>query len=203
MRRIACLLLATLGWMAGLALRSIEPPLAPAAVAGILGAAAGGEERWRCAACWGWRGTWLDSAPADRQREPDGCGAASLAVLLRHQRRGITQELLWSVCRLPHGGTSLGRLAWAARCFGVGCRVCWSPDPATLPVPALVHLRRGHFVVLLQSDSHNAWILDPACGRVRVPRRELAARSSGAALVLEPASASRAAPLLPSLEEDS
>jgi len=195
------LVLAGTAWIAGLACRAAEEPAAADSLVGFVRALEGGREGWTCAAIWGWRGTWLDGADLDRQRAPDGCGPAALAAVLKPRRDGITQGLLWSICRQPEGGTTLGRLAWAAQRFGVACRVCWALDPAALPPPALLHLRRGHFVVLQRCDPSRAWIFDPACGVVCVPRRELTTRASGAALVFEPAGARGCAPI--HLEEDS
>jgi hypothetical protein len=181
------LVLAATAWSAGLAARQVEQPTAAVSLPGLLRALSGGEASWACAAGWGWRGEWVASATADRQRAPDGCGPAALAAVLRQSRPGMSQELLWSICRQPAGGTTLGRMAWPAQRFGVRCHVCWVPDPTQLPCPAIVHLRRGHFVVLQRYDGARAWVLDPACGVVRVPQREFVAHASGAALVFEPA----------------
>lgn len=194
------LLLAALAWSAGLAARGLDRPETSAACTGYAQSAARGLDGWRAAACWGWRCRLIGAAPAALQHARDGCGPAALWSVLAERRRGLTQDLLWSICRDPAGGTTLGRLAWAARRFGVGCRICWAAEPAALPSPAIVHLQRGHFVVLQRSERDCAWVFDPACGVVRVPWPVLTARSSGAALHLEPVSGG-IAPLATHMED--
>jgi hypothetical protein len=150
----------------------------------LVDAARGGPSAWGAAAEWGLRSRWEGDAGPDRQHAPDGCGAAALHALLQQHRPRPTQDLLWSVCRAPRGGATLGRLAWAARRFGCACEVIWSRDLGAVRPPAIVHLARGHFVVLERCDPAHAWLLDPACGRLRVPLVTLQRRASGAALQL-------------------
>jgi hypothetical protein len=196
-------LAATLAWNIGLGEHAMARPATVASLPAIVRTLTGGEASWRCAITWGWRGRRVESTSIDLQRAPDGCGPAALAAVLRRSQAGISQDLLWSICRLPGGGTTLGRLAWTARRFGQPCRVCWTADPASLPCPAIVHLRRGHFVVLQRCGSEAASVLDPGCGIVSVPRCVLAARASGAALVFDAAAAPAHTPESESsLEED-
>lgn len=146
-------------------------------------AAARGPDAWRTAQAWGARSRWLDAATAGRQRFADACGPACLDVLLHHHGLCVPQTLLWNICRLPEGGTSMQRLAAAARRFGVPCSIDTCFPPRDLPLPAIVHLQRRHFVVLLGIDAESALLLDPACGRIRVPTAELLRQASGVVLV--------------------
>lgn len=136
----------------------------------------------RALRAWGPDCAWLGPGREALQAASDGCGAAALAVVLRRHGRFVPQRLLWTLCRLPHGGTNLGRLARAARSFGVQPAVGFAADFAALPVPAVVHLRRGHFVVLDAWVPPFAVLFDPACGRVRVRGAALREAASGAVL---------------------
>src|SRR5262249_61311551 len=78
----------------------------------------------------------------------DGCGAASLAIVLRACGRDTAQHLIWCMSRVPGGGTTLGRLARVANALGVHAAVDVAADWGAVALPAIVHLRRGHFVVL-------------------------------------------------------
>ena len=145
-------------------------------------AAQAGPGAWETALAWGLHSRWHGPARLDRQRLPDACGPAALASILRHSGVRVRQELLWSMCRLPGGGTSLERLAAAARAFGLDCSTRYDSDLHLLALPAVVHLRRRHFVVLSHLDSGRAEITDPTCGAVVVPAPELLRQASGAAL---------------------
>jgi len=147
-------------------------------------AAAHGPDAWRAAQSWGARSRWLDAAAGcGRQRRDDACGPACLEILLRHHGRRVRQSLLWNICRLPHGGTSMQRLAVTAGRFGLPCRIGAGVELGDLPLPAVVHLRRRHFVVLLGVDARNALVIDPACGRIRIPAAALRRQASGIVLV--------------------
>ena len=141
-----------------------------------------GPAGWLAAAAWGMRCRWEGEAREDRQRLSDACGPAALRAVLRHRGLDATQELLWSLCRTPGGGTTLGRLAVVARRFGHEPRLIWDPWLEHVQTPAIVHLGRGHFVVLERCSATCAWILDPACGRLRVPLGVLRRSASGATL---------------------
>lgn len=135
---------------------------------------------------WGPDCAWLGLGRDALQTTPDGCGAAALAAVLRRQGRTVPQRLLGTVCRLPHGGTNLGRLARAARSFGVQPTVGFATAFAALPLPAIVHLRRGHFVVLEGWSPPVAVLFDPGCGRVRIRDAALRDAASGAVLCVGP-----------------
>ena len=143
-----------------------------------------GPAAWRAASSWSPRSRWLAPAGVHAQRFEDGCGAASLAAVLHPRGIHVSQSLLWSILRQPRGGTTLGAIARAARGFGIGCEVRWE-SPEHLPTPAIVHLRRLHFVVLRKVGPELAEILDPACGVMQVRTHDLIRQASGAALVFE------------------
>ncbi len=101
--------------------------------------------------------------------------------------RRVPQDVLWSACRRRGGGTTLGCLANAARAFGFPVRILVVADFAALELPAIVHLQRGHFVVLEHWTANVAEITDPACGRIRVRGARLRRAASGAVLVRDAA----------------
>jgi hypothetical protein len=141
-----------------------------------------GPRAWVAAIEWGPRSRWEGDAAEDRQHLLDACGPAALRAVLRERGLPATQEVLWSICRVRGGGTNLGRLAGVAERFGHPCRVTWDRELDTVRTPAVVHLARGHFVVLERRDGVWARVLDPACGRLRVPLADLRRRASGAVL---------------------
>jgi ABC-type bacteriocin/lantibiotic exporter with double-glycine peptidase domain len=137
------------------------------------------------AVAWGRGAVALAPLRELRQQEADGCGAAALHVLLAAHGTRVPQRLLWSMCRVPGGGARLGSLARAARCFGHRPVIASDPGLERTSLPAIVHLRRGHFVVLEARDGTQATVFDPGCGRVRVDWPALRRRASGAVLALD------------------
>jgi len=154
-------------------------------------AAQNGLPGWRLLLAWGTGSRMLHPASETRQAFLDGCGAATLAVLLRTQGIQVPQTLLWSLTRQPTGGTTLWRMAQIGRRFGGSCSVHRRvPRNGTheagwdlaLPLPGVVHLKRAHFVVLLRLRPRTALLLDPAHGLIQVPRESLRRQASGLAL---------------------
>lgn len=154
----------------------------------------GAPGQWPLLLSWGAGSRWLRDAPGSRQRFDDGCGAAVLHFLLETRGLRIPQTLLWSLTRLPTGGTTLPRMARTAQRFGVPCAVrrlsmarLQQPPAEALPHAAIVlHLRRAHFVLLLRLTPARAILLDPAMGFIDVSRRSLGHQASGLALVCDP-----------------
>lgn len=183
--------LAGAAWLGLLAAAAAQPVRRGGEVAGTVAALRRGPDAWRAWFAWGPRCDWRDAALAERQHHADACGAAALAAILRERRPRLPQDLLWSLCRLPGGGTSLARLESAAQRFGHPARFRFDAHLEHLPLPAIVHLRRRHFVVLERREAQVAHVLDPACGLVRLPLAHLVRQASGAALVLQPGDGDR------------
>jgi ATP-binding cassette, subfamily B, bacterial len=95
-------------------------------------------------------------------------------------------------CRrlVPTGrdGTTARALANAARELGLDVRALTLPsaDLASLPLPAVLHWRFCHFVVLERWSHDSADIVDPARGRTRVSSDEFNDSFTGVALVFSP-----------------
>jgi hypothetical protein len=173
-------------WMALGIVSRLETHAAAVQLFDFRAALRAGPGAWESCTSWGLRSRGLAAASADRQRCVDACGPAALAAVLRPRGVPVTQELLWSICRIPSGGTTLAGLAAAARCFGQACETRYGSTLEDLPLPAIVHLRRRHFVVLLRFAPERAEVFDPACGMVLVPGARLRREASGAALVFRP-----------------
>lgn len=87
-------------------------------------------------------------------------------------------------------GSSAAGLIAAARSLGLQARA-YSADLtalASIQLPAVLHCRYGHFVVLERWASKQATIIDPSYGRLTVSHDELGDEFSGVVLAFEPAS---------------
>jgi ATP-binding cassette subfamily B protein len=126
--------------------------------------------------------------PFVRQQEQADCGAACLAMVLRHYGKRVTLGRLRDLGNVSSYGASLASLAVAAERLGFEpCGVAMSSEALEgARLPAILHWRGNHFVVLYRLTNGHAWIADPALGRVKISRSELESRWTKRALFLRP-----------------
>lgn len=121
-----------------------------------------------------------------RQRGSSDCGAAALQMVFAHFNVECDYERLASKLEIGSGGTSMLRLKRVAESEGLRCRG-WrlaARDLNSIPLPAILFLRRNHFVVLDALDTGDGlFVRDPARGRLRITRRKLASIWRGEALL--------------------
>jgi ATP-binding cassette subfamily B protein len=119
------------------------------------------------------RGRWL--FPLIRQVDEMDCGVACLAMICRYYGRHIP---LWRLRLLAHtevDGTSLRHLCHAARELGLAARTVkasWR-HLDELPLPAIIHWRNFHWVVLVAVERRRVRIADPAIGLRWLTREEV------------------------------
>lgn len=177
-------------WIPAEMMRAIMVPSAALHLRLLLAAIDAPARSWPIYHAWG-LGCVPEPDGASRQQQSDGCGAAVLQAVLRSHGRPVPQRLLWSLTRLRGGGTTAARLADVGNHFGLECRVrrvTRAPDStltvaaSSWPLPAVLHLRRGHFVVVRRWTASAVQVFDPAYGGVRVRPQALWRRASGIAV---------------------
>jgi ABC-type bacteriocin/lantibiotic exporter with double-glycine peptidase domain len=117
------------------------------------------------------------------------CGSACLAMTLALHGRQVALDDVRRVTGLSRHGVDAQRLAAAAELFGLrarGVQLRTPEDLAFLDPGSILHWEFRHFVVFERAEKKGAWVLDPAVGRVFVPRAELDRALTGVALVFEP-----------------
>jgi ABC-type bacteriocin/lantibiotic exporter with double-glycine peptidase domain len=120
------------------------------------------------------------------QRDGNDCGAAALKMIF--DRFGIPVDYGKLLTRLNPGpeGAAMLRLKQLAEAEGLLCRG-WRLAPrdlAGIPLPAILFLRRNHFVVMeSQNSEKGVLILDPRRGRLRISVRKLLALWPGETLL--------------------
>ncbi|HLU06304.1 MAG TPA: peptidase domain-containing ABC transporter [Woeseiaceae bacterium] len=127
--------------------------------------------------------------PLILQREHAECGLACVAMVAGWFGHHVPLNVLRA--RLPpssRGATlnDLLRTAAELNMSGRPLRLEF-PDLRRLALPAILHWRMQHFVVLTRLNSRNATIHDPACGKRRVCMKELNAGFTGVAMELHEA----------------
>ena len=111
-----------------------------------------------------------------RQKYATDCGAAALQMIFSHFEIASDYEDLTLGLGVTSEGTSMLRLKHAAEARGLLCRG-WrltASDLSDIPLPAILSLRRNHFVVLdSYSPGRDLVIRDPARGRLQLSMRKL------------------------------
>lgn len=127
--------------------------------------------------------------PLVLQQEHADCGLACVAMVASFFGRRTSLHALRA--RLPTSarGATLNDLMTVAAELGMAGRpVRLEPeDLVRLKLPAVLHWRLDHFVVLVAMRRGRAIIHDPSCGRVVVSPKQLDQAFTGVALELSPA----------------
>jgi ATP-binding cassette subfamily B protein RaxB len=123
---------------------------------------------------------------AGRQIEIGECGLACLARIAEVGNRAFRLDELRREYPCPPQGSSFGRLAEIALELGfeVNAIKCTAYDLRKLRLPAILHWRGSHFVVLERLTLTGAIIFEPQNGRRNLSAVELARAYSGAVLEL-------------------
>jgi ABC-type bacteriocin/lantibiotic exporter with double-glycine peptidase domain len=122
------------------------------------------------------------------QMEVTECGAASLAMVLAAHGRFVSLEEARTACGVSRDGVDLASLMAAASTFGMKVKAL-RREPETLgdlPLPAILHWRFDHFLVLEKIGRRGFTLLDPAEGRRVVDAEEMNRSFTGMVLALLP-----------------
>ncbi len=124
-----------------------------------------------------------------RQSETAECGLACLATLLNHFGHRIGLPTLRERFVVSQKGTSLAEIFMLANACKLQCRGLSVAAEAidSVALPAILHWKGNHFVVLFDVGIDGCLVGDPAGGLKRIARAEFAACYSGTALETRPA----------------
>ncbi len=110
--------------------------------------------------------------PLVLQAERNDCGLAALLMVLRFHGATLgLEDLRRRFVHLDQGPTLTTMLSMASA-LGMAARPlrARAEELGNLSLPAILHWRFDHFVVLEKADRRGFVILDPASGRRRVAR---------------------------------
>jgi ATP-binding cassette subfamily B protein RaxB len=127
--------------------------------------------------------------PVYRQGEAAECGLACIAMIASFWGRHLDLRAMRTQFAVSLKGTTLKSL------MDIGQRLSMRARPVRLEpgqlgkmkLPCVLHWDLNHFVVLCRTNGKSAVIHDPAVGRRKIDRAELAKHFSGVALELTPA----------------
>jgi ATP-binding cassette subfamily B protein len=114
------------------------------------------------------------------------CGAACLAMVVRHFGRPVSLAHIRRLVHTSIDGTSLAGIATGAEQIGLRARSVKASKTRLdeLPLPAICHFEGNHWVVLYRVEDRHVRLADPARGLVRMDRDEFLEKWSGYAALL-------------------
>ena len=126
------------------------------------------------------------------QHSEEDCGAACIATVAKHYGRTFTFARIREAVGTGSRGTTLLGLRRGGESLGFHARQVQAP-PAIVdnlketPLPAILHWKGNHWVVLYRQRGRRYTIADPAVGIRHITRKELLEGwSSGIMLLLQP-----------------
>lgn len=131
--------------------------------------------------------------PIILQSEAAECGLACVAMIASSLRHRVSLAELRRRKPVSLAGINLSGLMDAAQSIGLDARPLRleCEELRRLRTPCILHWRMNHFVVLERAGTSTVQIVDPAIGRCRLRRPQLAKQFTGVALELSPGQAFR------------
>lgn len=134
--------------------------------------------------------------PMVRQIDEMDCGAACVAMICRHFGREVDLGYVREVVHTGTEGTGLSGFVTGAEALGLRAKALKASKArlGDLPLPAVAHLKRGHWVVVVAADARRVRIADPARGIRKVARDDFEEAWSGYIVSFAPTDALAAVP---------
>lgn len=132
--------------------------------------------------------------PYVQQIATNDCGAACLAMTLRHHGIACDPFALYRRLQPQARGVSASAILAVAREYGLEGRGIQVPATflRRLATGSILYWRSNHFVVLDSADDSGIQIVDPASGRTRLRWRSVKRPFGGVVLEFEPVDSSGA-----------
>ena len=134
--------------------------------------------------------------PLYRQLESSDCGPACIRMVSAYYGKAYRMKTLKALCHLTRIGISIRDVVGCCEAIGfeAACVNVGRTEVRRMPLPAILYLRHGHFVVLEKVRAGRSGtlytLLDPAYGRVCLPEEKLAEKwlvaGKGVAVVMSP-----------------
>ncbi len=131
--------------------------------------------------------TWGKRVPYVRQIDEMDCGAAALAMICRYHGRRVSLPRIRQLAHTALDGTSLRSIIGAANELGLAARAVKveAENIDAIAMPAIVHWEGNHWIVAERVTKRYVYVVDPAAGYERIPRKTFAEKWSGYAALMD------------------
>lgn len=107
----------------------------------------------------------MKKIPFIAQKNQQDCGLSCIAMLLAYRDKNISIEEIKEHFRVSNNGLNMANLNHILKYYGGDLISGKSKSVKNFLTPSIIHLTKGHFVVLEKVDNNYAYIVDPANGR--------------------------------------
>lgn len=130
----------------------------------------------------------IRKVPYIPQMEAVECGAAALCSILGYWGHFAPLVDVREACKVSRNGVNAANILEAAKGYGFEAEAVTleMEEINALPLPAILHWKFMHFVVLERLSKNGAWIVDPGHGRKCLDLEELGKSFTGVALCFAP-----------------
>jgi len=105
-----------------------------------------------------------------KQHDQMDCGPTCLRMIAKHYGRTIQLQELRNLCQISRSGASLLGVSEAAEKIGfrtLGVKLTFE-QLNDIELPAILHWRQNHFVILYRIQRETYWIADPGVGLIKL-----------------------------------
>ena len=135
--------------------------------------------------------------PVYKQLDSMDCGPACLRMIAKYYGRSYSLQSLRDKCQINRQGVSMLGISEAAEAIGfrtTGARVSFEKFKNEVPLPAIVHWKGRHFIIVYRITKSKVRVADPAYGLLSYSHNEFLAgfigsradEHEGIVLMLEP-----------------
>lgn len=107
----------------------------------------------------------LNEFPIILQQDVTECGPVCLKMIAQYYDKEVSLEKLNRISQKSDAtGTSMLGLSKAAEAIGLktlGTKITYERLADDIPLPAIIHWKENHFVVVYKINEEKAWIADP------------------------------------------
>lgn len=130
--------------------------------------------------------------PFIEQQEEMDCGAACLAMILKHYGKTVHLTRLRSLASVTAQGASMASIVEAAGKVGfvaTGRAASVEALEHNERLPLIAHWEGVHWIVVYRISADHVWVSDPAEGKIKMSRAEFERGYTGRLVSLEPTTA--------------
>lgn len=112
--------------------------------------------------------------PFFSQLEANDCGPTCIQMIAAYYNRQIPLKQIKRMCGISRMGITTLDIIECLKCIGFKTAAVSISlnELEQMPLPAILHWRKEHFVVLYKVDNHKYFIADPAYGKIKLSEEQ-------------------------------